>query len=205
VEVTEFENPDDNCVCPLKLLLVHALRTGAVAEKSWDELKRVTKSRWSKKVVWAHPKRPVICAIDAEDGTLHLDQPSPVSAAADFLEDAGQKAGALARLSPHDIRRGGALEAKLLLKHRAVGLEAARKLLGQTRKAMLAGATMKWVGHFRDDGWRTRLAGQVPETAQIPGLKFEKDGHIGTGTEVDDVAEILHGHPQAFVRYFLAA
>ena len=80
VEVEEFDDPSLNCLCPMKLLLCHALRTGAVRETSWAEMRQAARERPSKRVIWAYPNRPVICAI-AGDSKLTLDRPSPVASA----------------------------------------------------------------------------------------------------------------------------
>lgn len=62
-------------------------------------------------MVWKHGKRPVICAIAGISKRLQLDNPSSYNAAASTQDEAAKLTGIVAKLVPHDIRRGAAHEA----------------------------------------------------------------------------------------------
>ncbi|KAI8720963.1 hypothetical protein NCS52_00542500 [Fusarium sp. LHS14.1] len=55
----ELRDPSYHHVCPIKLLLVWALRTGAVHERSWEDLKVAINNHPDKTVVWTRPGMPV--------------------------------------------------------------------------------------------------------------------------------------------------
>ncbi|KAI1867821.1 uncharacterized protein JN550_006962 [Neoarthrinium moseri] len=166
-ELTELVKPTLNCACPIKLVLIHALRVGAVQETSWDQLRQNTWARRSKRVVWTHPKRPVICAMGGTSRKLNLDTPSPADAAGAMLREASKAAGLLTPVTPHDIRRGAAKEmAHIGGAAASMSIEAARLALGHSYGAMKAGITERYVGHNLHDTWKARLEGNIPRSAK---------------------------------------
>ncbi|SMQ47771.1 unnamed protein product [Zymoseptoria tritici ST99CH_3D7] len=101
--------PAEDCtICPIKLLLIHALRTGQVEETSIDELITNLARRPSRQVIWKNPKHPVLCAIGARSIGLDLEEPAIHTRMAGTLEQASVAAGLLAVLKSYDLRRGAA-------------------------------------------------------------------------------------------------
>ncbi|KAM0440829.1 hypothetical protein ACHAPT_000130 [Fusarium lateritium] len=167
IEIEEFDDPSLNCLCPLKLLLCHALRTGAVHETSWAELRQASKERPNKRVIWAHPKRPVICAIAGNSKKLLLDKPSPVGAGLAVLRQAAQLTGLLAKVRTHDIRRGAARQSAHLQNAIAgYAVEQGRIAIGHSIKARDSGATEEYIGHLDDQNWSNRAKQKLRQTAK---------------------------------------
>jgi hypothetical protein len=110
-EAKQFSSRSRNRLCPIKLLLCHALRTEAVEENSWEELRQVSKERPRKQVLWTYIKRPVICALsNSSQEVLKLGEPSNTSSAILVFNEDAKCVGLLTNLIPHDIRRGTARE-----------------------------------------------------------------------------------------------
>lgn len=159
IEVKEFHEKEFNCLCPIKLLLCHALRTGAVYEGTWNDLRQASKERPSHRVVWVHPERPVICAI-AQSRELIFDKPSPYQAAADALNEGSRLVGIIPKLSPHDIRRGAAREAAHINgSNLGAAVEQARLTIGHS--AITAspwnGDTEDYIGVLDNQMWEKRV------------------------------------------------
>ena len=167
VELAEVLDPAYNAACPLKMLLVHALRTGAVAETSWQELRRNAIARPNKMVVWKTPERPVICAITTGGGGytgLQLDRPSCDHTMTGCLRAAADAAGLIRQPIPHDLRRGAAYEHASLVKSKTITLESARVMLGHSlRKNEGLQLTSAYVGHNGQDTWTPRLETAAPK------------------------------------------
>ncbi|RTE70581.1 hypothetical protein BHE90_015012 [Fusarium euwallaceae] len=167
VEVEEFDDPSLNCLCPIKLLLCHALRTGAVYETSWAELRQAARERPSKGIIWAYPERPVICAIAGNSDKLVLDRPSPVASAQATLTQAAQLIGIVAKVKTHDIRRGAARQSAHL-EHSIAGsaIEQARIAIGHSHSSRDNGETEDYVGDLDDHNWTNRAKQKLRQTAK---------------------------------------
>lgn len=98
--------PKDNLICPIRLLLIVALRTGNVEATSIDELRTKVLSTQRKMVVWKYPQRPVIPS--NRHKRLNLDTPAETSQMRETIAYATRIAGVLVPLTTHDLRRGSA-------------------------------------------------------------------------------------------------
>lgn len=159
IEVKDFKEQELNCLCPIKLLLCHALRTGAVSERTWADLRQASKGRPSHRLVWAYPERPVICAIAGFSRELNLDMASPYQASADTLDEASLLAGIVQKLRPHDIRRGAAREAAHLgLLNSSAAVEQARLTIGHSLNTARTsnGETEEYIGVIDSEVWDKR-------------------------------------------------
>ncbi|KAK4149466.1 hypothetical protein C8A00DRAFT_18843, partial [Chaetomidium leptoderma] len=78
VELNELESTELNVCCPVKLILIWALRIGAVAETSWDDLVANARLRPSKRVVWTRPELPLLCSMKKGKGQV-FDYATPAS------------------------------------------------------------------------------------------------------------------------------
>ncbi|RSL88221.1 hypothetical protein CDV31_016100 [Fusarium ambrosium] len=167
VEVEEFDDPSLNCLCPIKLLLCHALRTGAVRETSWAELRQAARERSSKGVVWVYPDRPVICAIAGNSDRLVLNRPSPVASSQAALRRAAQLIGIVAEVKTHDIRRGAARQSAHLENSIAgSAIEQARIAIGHSQGSRDNRETEEYVGHLDDHNWTNRAKQKLRQTAK---------------------------------------
>jgi hypothetical protein len=62
--IQDIQTPDVNCLCVVKLLLIHALRIEAVDSSTIQDLLTKTRNRRDKTVQWALPDYPVLPAFD---------------------------------------------------------------------------------------------------------------------------------------------
>lgn len=65
VRLKTLQTSSDSIICPIKLLLILALRLGNVAETSIDDLLKNTAQRNNRTVLWRYPDRPVLCAFSS--------------------------------------------------------------------------------------------------------------------------------------------
>lgn len=94
--------PEDNLVCPIKLLLITALRLGNVEKRSIDDLLLSTQAREDKTVQWVHPERPVFVAFADKDAVVEPDRPAGDLQLAKTLVQVGDSAGLLTKLQRRD-------------------------------------------------------------------------------------------------------
>lgn len=143
---------------PLKLIIIQALRTGAVTGNITDlsQLVKTTLESPGRTVAWAFPERPVLCAYTPR-GVLLPDTPAPVLQLQDTLNKAATVCGLTTHLRSHDIRRGAAAEISRLPTKRS--LANASDLLDHTTKDI---ELTRWsVGPLRASTYGESLA--LPE------------------------------------------
>lgn len=130
--------------CPIKLLSCHTLRTEAVSEESWTGSRQSSSKGTTKRVVWTHPKRPVIYHINGNSEVHDLDKPSISQVVGDWLTEVQNLLGIVEPLTSHDIRRGAAFEASSQPGcDSKVALERAREVLGHSYQSLLDRTTEK--------------------------------------------------------------
>ena len=153
-----LERAEDNLLCPIKLILILALRLGNVEGKTIDELLVKTQGRRNKTIKWTNEERPLCCAFWSRGSALHPDKPAGNHQLTHTLSTAGLQAGILAKLHAHDLRRGSARDTvNLKAKVRGVATETVAATIGQSKKSHARGVTDKYVGSFRDDVWTKRV------------------------------------------------
>ncbi len=114
VEFRELTDPAYNIACPVKLLLIFALRTGAVPETSWAQLRANAKDRSSQRVVWTTPTAPVFCQPGKGSAILKVGAAAETDSCLKTLRLACDKLGLLDTPRLHDLRRGAAYEQRAL-------------------------------------------------------------------------------------------
>lgn len=195
VRLCALSDTADSIVCPLKLLLIVALTTGAVEEISLAALVKRTSESDSRKVLWTHGTRPVIAAMTSSGGLLLLEKPAHGRQILHTIEDFGLRAGSLEQMAPSDIRRffifcfsvfrlnklqGATAFTKFDFKkiyYRRDGAAitvkqdkptfAAARSLGHSRSSHLKGVTDGYVGPSNIDTWTPRLNVPDDETFAI--------------------------------------
>lgn len=90
--VDSLTNPAENAVDPIKLLLIHALRTGAVASTSYEQLVGMTLRRLDKMVQWVFPDRPVLPQFTRAE-RLNKDLPANGNQVLDTIQKSARLAG----------------------------------------------------------------------------------------------------------------
>ncbi|KAH7412525.1 hypothetical protein BKA64DRAFT_770267 [Cadophora sp. MPI-SDFR-AT-0126] len=155
VKLETLKSPSNNVICPIKLLLVVALRHGNVQETNVDEFLRVLSTRRDKTVQWVHPKRPVLCAFGNVGSSVQADKPAGNHQLSNNMAQAAPVAGFLAkRVRSHDLRRGAARDAaNLNSKIKGFATEAVAATLGHSDPSI----TKAYVGDIRDSVYTMRV------------------------------------------------
>lgn len=125
---------------PVKLLIIMALRTGNVAETTYDALLATTRQRKNRTIEWKDPKLPIIMRINA---SALSDTPTGITTLKKTLQIASHAAGMLQTPLTGDIRRGAAFETSKARSSTQSnsGLFNAQSFLGHINKAASLGIT----------------------------------------------------------------
>jgi hypothetical protein len=145
-------------VCPIKLLLILALRLGNVAAKTIGDVLVHAQSRRDKTVVWKHAERPVFCVLAGSGAALDLDKPAGNHQLTQTLATVGPIAGFLTPVRSHDLRRGSGRDiANLKEGVKGIATPAVAAALGHTNASHLRGVTSEYVGAISESTWSKRL------------------------------------------------
>ncbi|KAK0103826.1 hypothetical protein ONS95_005825 [Cadophora gregata] len=107
VTVDVLENDNHNSVCAVKLLVIHALRIGAVSANSWTALRAQILSRADQTLQWVTPNKPVVAAIvPGHCSFLDVNKPATTSQMRSTIHAMSLKARVAVSMTPHDLRRG---------------------------------------------------------------------------------------------------
>ena len=116
VKLEALKDTADNAICPIKLLLIVALRLGNVQAVTVDEVLRNAAARNDKTIQWVHPKRPVLCAFGPGISRVLADKPANSHQLSHTMAHAAPIAGFLTTtIRSHDLRRGTAQDAANLV------------------------------------------------------------------------------------------
>jgi hypothetical protein len=149
---------DNNIVCPIKLLLILALRLGYVSGTTISEVLNNAQSRRDKTVVWTEPERPVFCAFGANGTALLQEKPAGNHQLTQTLALAGPLAGFLTPIRSHDLRRGSARDLANLDKEiKGVATPSVAAAMGHSNATHIKGLTARYVGPISDSTWSPRL------------------------------------------------
>ncbi|KAK3701890.1 hypothetical protein LTR37_015201 [Vermiconidia calcicola] len=163
---------DCHHVCPITLLLIHALRhdllEGGTTIQAVLDYANSTPSR---RLIWKYPKRPVLAAtkIGSQAIRCYLDEPAGGHAARRTLKDMGLISGVLTRMYPHALRRGAARDLRSIKDITAgtTSVENVGRILNHTARATFNGVTDMYTGDLEVDTYSLR-ANAKPETARGP-------------------------------------
>lgn len=160
MEVQELDN-EYNVICPIKLLIIVALRTGAVTETTYGELISNIRARQSKVLVWAYPERPVLPAFGPCAAFVDVGAPAPGAQILSSLKLAGDLVGMLSAPWTHDIRRGSARDIayapSFSILCRSMMTDVVARALGHSDSTRRQGITDAYIGHVREDLWGVRV------------------------------------------------
>lgn len=147
VIVKPLEGVQNNTVCPIKLLLIHALRTGHVAHTSIEALLRSLLLTPNRRVQWTNQLDPIAPAI-VRQNFLDFTSPAGIHQVAKSVRAAGLLAGILTPLNTHDIRAGASRDVAKLPSGVIKGVADATvaKTLGHSHKTLYNGVTDSYVG-----------------------------------------------------------
>ena len=145
----------NNVICPIKLLLIVALRLGNVQAVTIDEVLRNAAARNGKTIQWVHPKRPVLCAFGAGTSRVLADKPANSHQLSNTMAHAAPIAGFLTTtIRSHDLRRGAAQDAaNLESKIKGHATDAVAEYLGHNDTK----TTKRYIGGIRDSVYTMRV------------------------------------------------
>jgi len=148
-------------MCPIALLMVHALRHSLVEGRDLQDILDRAFARSDRRVVWLYPQRPVIVAFGGK-GLLQLDKPASAGQACDTLKAMALIGGMLDRAYTHALRSGAARDLAHL-KHAAfdgsgMANSNVRQSLSHTHAAYTSGVTEGYTGGSTSEHWSLRAA-----------------------------------------------
>lgn len=153
VELHTLNDLQHNSVCPIKLLIIHGLRRGAMLHAdSVNAVMQQGKTRGG--LVWKSDllELPVICAIDTPGKKLLYDRPASALQILNTVKMGGLYAGILAPLASHDIRRGSTQDfVKLGDNNKGVATLKTSVQIGHSSMSFGQGITQKYAGILKED------------------------------------------------------
>ncbi|CEN61963.1 hypothetical protein ASPCAL08606 [Aspergillus calidoustus] len=175
VTLNPLKNDKHNIMCPIKLLLIMALRLGITAAKTPAELISRALGTRDRRIVWKHPDYPVICGSNRH----HVVVPSmcigPGTLSA-RLKSVAAKSGLVGLgLGTTANRRGAAREiAHAATTFKGTSDDAAAAALGHSASTKNAGLTREvYIGDSYDDFYshRSENPQEDPHAPQLPTRK----------------------------------
>ena len=149
-------------LCPVKAIIIMALRFGNVKNaNSIEELLLNTARRDDKTVQWKDPRRPILPSFTSGHIVL-LDKPASSRQFNATLAEVSVRAGIVARITGHDLRRGSAQDiaaaaAKGIVPPLFQAEFAAKELLSHDYRTMFMGVTKRYIGPDQHDLWAPRV------------------------------------------------
>ncbi|OBT74080.1 hypothetical protein VF21_07115 [Pseudogymnoascus sp. 05NY08] len=142
-----LENPSQSIACPVKLLLVLALRLGYVYGRTIQECLAHTARRMDRTIQWKVPNAPVFCKMNGHSAFLKLDEPAGQHQVRYTLQQMALLTGILERVDSRGIRRG-ALRDQAYLDRAMTGVATRCTALvaGHSSTAFARGTTQDYVG-----------------------------------------------------------
>jgi integrase len=148
-----------NATCAVKMLLIQALRVGAVAAKSWSELQAQTLGRADKTVQWTTPDHPVIPALIGHSAYLDLAKPAIVQQPLRNIHAMALKAQFVNKFRVHDLRHGVLADLAHLddqSKIRGHASLASAASVGHKMSTFMADTTESYIGGSDASTWTLR-------------------------------------------------
>ncbi|RYN21317.1 hypothetical protein AA0112_g10335 [Alternaria arborescens] len=173
-------------MCPVALLLVHALRHSLVAGNTLGEVLNLAVKRSDRAVVWLFPNRPVLPKfVSAPFCHCDLDQPAMTTQISLTIAKMGFVAGMLDRAHGHALRLGAARDAAHLpasvVDGSGLATENVRQSLGHKHATLQSGTTDRYVGGASSEMWNLRA--QMPYEPKGRESRFASSSSNHTGPE----------------------
>lgn len=138
-------------MCPIKWLLIHALRNGCVDGSSIESVLQKAFRRKDKTVMWARPQWPILPGFNASASFLDFTKAAGLTQVWTTVRFGGLLAGLLALVAPHDLRRGCFQDmANLSVVPAGMSMDRVAETLGHSHKSFEAGLTKKYSGTVSD-------------------------------------------------------
>ncbi|KAL1623785.1 hypothetical protein SLS54_004246 [Diplodia seriata] len=179
--LTALSEPNQNILCPVKLLVILAMRTGAIEARNFSELVGSMTRMRDRTARWKYPKRPVFPRMMRKGGwsRLDIDRSAPVSQVQSTVREMGGIAGIVARLDARSLRYGAARDMANLGESiaGAATMDVAQQL-GHSMKTFLNDVTASYIGGSTADVYSMRVENdyydpRAPQQAYKPFNKAE--------------------------------
>jgi len=148
---------EDNPICLVKIILIHALRIGNVDGTNIEEVLAKANRRRDKTVIWKRGDLPLVAALCNFGTGLDLSKPAAGPQVSNTISRAGLLAGILGKLRSHDMRYGSAADLAYMKDGTLrPGLGRVAAELNHSHKALTTGITRKYAGDSSVDSWSKR-------------------------------------------------
>ncbi|MCJ1435728.1 hypothetical protein MMC27_005103 [Xylographa pallens] len=186
VPLQTLRNPALNVICPIKLLLVQALRSGNIV--SLDDALTQASLRRDRTIEWLYPQRPVIPQLVRDTAFIAWDRPAGTNQVNKSTKELGLAAGILASIVSHDLRRGGFRDLANVKRSAdsvaGVATREVAKVGGHSAHSYSGGVTDKYVGEVENDAYTPR-AEQMFVSRKTPLIGNAYKKRRLTTTEID--------------------
>jgi integrase len=167
-KLAAISEPGLPLLCPVKMIIIVALRLGAVAANSINDLLRQTARCRDRTVKWVDSSRPVLPAINLGGSKVVPTAAANSKQLGSILAAAALSAGVVGRVRPHDIHRGAAKDVSVgfgsvTRQGAAATLGEVQHVLGHSHESLQRGVTQGYVGVAHVDNWDPRLAAQLDD------------------------------------------
>ncbi|KAL8714074.1 MAG: hypothetical protein Q9225_006626 [Loekoesia sp. 1 TL-2023] len=182
-----LQDPQDNVVCPVKMLLAHAMRIGALREQTYASVLGAIRGSPQRRLAWAHGEWPVICGMSKGAGLLEVDKPAHAKLVSYIFGRAAGLAGIRGRITTHSLRRGYARDvAHSNTTINGVAKRAVAAVLGHTASAYDRNVTTKYAGSLAHDIHRVRVAMDPFEDSLAPPVSDKAFDSTVTGEAITE-------------------
>ena len=197
VRLNALKDSENNIVCPIRFILILALRLGNVSGSTISEVLSTAYRRSDKTVKWTHGERPVMVAhVPKGPGTqVSMLQPEkPISQASlrKYIQRVGRLVGLLAPIVPHDLRRGSGQDISILDRSALpVGNTdiATASALGHSYKSVFQGITESYKGATNVDYWTKRVENAKPDPMGLQTAAEPYKKLVWTGEALDEICK----------------
>jgi hypothetical protein len=191
VPLRTLRNPSLNVICPIKLLLIQALRSGNIS--SLDDALTQASLRTDGAIHWLYPERPVVPQLLKCSAFIAWDKVGGSNQINNSTKDLGLMGGILASLISHDVRRGAFRDlANAKSSSSSLPLGVATKevaaVTGHSAVTYLNGTTDHYVGEVETDTYTAR-AEQMFVSRKAPAIGNPYKKRRLTKSEIDAYCE----------------
>jgi hypothetical protein len=148
-------------LCPIKIILIIAMRSGNVRFQTMDQLLLHTSARHDKLVQWSFPDRPVLCAMSGRlSQTVDYDSLAPKQRGNRAMVHALEIMGVTDHASSHATRFGVASDlSKIPFKPAGHSNDQIADVLAHSHESRGSGVTEVYTGSYTQaDTWTARVA-----------------------------------------------
>lgn len=148
-----------NILCPVKLIMVMALRTGTVQDVTIEGVVRPAQARRDKFVVWTQSgrDRPLLPKFNKGHTTIIPEEPAVPRQLRRTLEQASDLAGLIKVAKPHDLRRGAARDVVYTRGITYINEDQAADVLNHSSRAKENGVTKEYIGYTKEAIYSKRV------------------------------------------------